>query len=321
MLVLLDGDYRASRDWGFAALGYLPPEFTFTRASTATYRDGNGVRQTAAIDTPRFDHDANGNPLGLLLEGARTNYLLNSTAPATQTTGSLGTGPYTLWVEGAGSAAVAGAGATITGAGTATEGSSVHFTVTVAGTVTVTKTGTLTAFQLENSLFPTSLIVTAGATATREEDLCSLALTPWFNTSEGTLFADFSPLFLGGGGAVSLSDGTSGNRLEFNQQASTVYRMIGQIGGSTIIRRDSGVITEGGTHKMAGAFKSGDSAAAFDGSLMIDNVVNATFSPLTAFDRLLPGATGAQAHGGMLLRRIAYWQKRLPDAELVRLTR
>ena len=52
---------------------------THTRASSATYVDGDGVIQTASTDTPRFDHDpATGESLGLLLEEARTNLLPNS---------------------------------------------------------------------------------------------------------------------------------------------------------------------------------------------------------------------------------------------------
>lgn len=47
---------------------------TFTRASTATYFDASGVLQTAAVNTPRFDHDpATGESLGLLMEESRTN--------------------------------------------------------------------------------------------------------------------------------------------------------------------------------------------------------------------------------------------------------
>src|ERR1700677_1609920 len=43
--------------------------------------------------------------VGLLIEESRTNQLLNSTAPVTQTTGLLPNGTYTLWVNGSGSAA------------------------------------------------------------------------------------------------------------------------------------------------------------------------------------------------------------------------
>lgn len=47
---------------------------TFSRASAGTYVDTNGVIQTAAADTARFDHDpVTGESLGLLIEEARTN--------------------------------------------------------------------------------------------------------------------------------------------------------------------------------------------------------------------------------------------------------
>ncbi|WP_417245951.1 hypothetical protein [Celeribacter sp.] len=47
--------------------------FTFTRASTATYFDADGVLQTAAVDELRFDHDpATGEPLGILIESSAT---------------------------------------------------------------------------------------------------------------------------------------------------------------------------------------------------------------------------------------------------------
>lgn len=48
--------------------------FTFTRSTTGTYFDANNVMQTAAINTPRFDHDpSTGTALGLLIEESRTN--------------------------------------------------------------------------------------------------------------------------------------------------------------------------------------------------------------------------------------------------------
>ena len=54
---------------------------TFTRSSTATYYDSNGVIQTASNDTPRFDHDpVTGECLGLLIENNRTNLVSYSNA-------------------------------------------------------------------------------------------------------------------------------------------------------------------------------------------------------------------------------------------------
>lgn len=52
----------------------------FTRASTGTYWDADGVLQTAAVDEARFDHDpATGQALGLRIEESVTNSLLHST--------------------------------------------------------------------------------------------------------------------------------------------------------------------------------------------------------------------------------------------------
>lgn len=41
--------------------------FAFSRSEAAAYVDAAGVAQTAPVDTPRFDHDAQGKPRGLLL--------------------------------------------------------------------------------------------------------------------------------------------------------------------------------------------------------------------------------------------------------------
>ena len=63
----------------FASSKTLDPRITFTRASTGTYTDDNGLVVIAPTDTPRFDHNpATGESLGLLVEEARTNLLLRS---------------------------------------------------------------------------------------------------------------------------------------------------------------------------------------------------------------------------------------------------
>ncbi len=55
------------------------PALTFTRASSGTYFDENGILITAANDVPRFDHDpVAGAALGLLIEEARENLLFRS---------------------------------------------------------------------------------------------------------------------------------------------------------------------------------------------------------------------------------------------------
>lgn len=53
---------------------------TFNRASTGTFIGSNGVIQTAASGVPRFDYNpVTGESLGLLIEEARTNGIIDST--------------------------------------------------------------------------------------------------------------------------------------------------------------------------------------------------------------------------------------------------
>ena len=59
--------------------GVLDPKVTFTRSTTGTYVGSNGLIQTAAINTPRFDYDPVTSTMrGLLVEDARTNVILQS---------------------------------------------------------------------------------------------------------------------------------------------------------------------------------------------------------------------------------------------------
>lgn len=144
-------------------------ELTCSRSSTSYAKNSSGTWVSFAPNVLRITD------LGLLIEGAGTNYLLNSDTPATQTTGDLSTGNYCLWVEGSGDATTSAGTATITGAGTATEGSPNLFAVTASGTVVVTVSGALTRFQLEKAPsgatgFPTSYIPTGAVTAARAED-------------------------------------------------------------------------------------------------------------------------------------------------------
>jgi hypothetical protein len=66
-------------DLQFAGATSLDNRITFTRATTATYFNSSGVLSTAASGEARFDYNPTTlAPLGLLIEEARTNSLLQS---------------------------------------------------------------------------------------------------------------------------------------------------------------------------------------------------------------------------------------------------
>lgn len=58
--------------------GPLTSMFTFSRASTGTYRAASGLLVSASSGSPRIDYDSTGQIRGLLMESTRTNLILRS---------------------------------------------------------------------------------------------------------------------------------------------------------------------------------------------------------------------------------------------------
>ncbi len=189
-----------------------------THAGTnRTYRNDSNEPIAIGANVPRFE--LVGGYRALLIEPARTNYFLNSTAPVTQTTESLGTGTYTAWIDGTGSATVAANTATITGGGAATDGSPLTFVVTGAGTVDVTIAGGPTRGQVEGGPVATSFIVTTGATATRATE----SGEPKFTLPTG-LFDDKGTAIVWARFGYAASTGTgAGIVAVFNSAGSLIY--------------------------------------------------------------------------------------------------
>jgi len=111
----------------------LDSRITFTRAGPglATFVNSSGVLETAAINTPRFDHDPiTRAPLGLLIESQRTNGIRNSTGIGS-VSGNPGTLP-TNWT-----AATTASGITREIIGTGTEDGVPYIDIRYSGTPTL----------------------------------------------------------------------------------------------------------------------------------------------------------------------------------------
>jgi hypothetical protein len=249
---------------------------TVTRASVATNllptSPAGFAYTTFANNVPRLIPG-----VGLLVEEARTNFLLNSAAPATQTTGSLGTGTYTLWVNGAGSATMSLGTGVGCGVGTATQGAPVSFTITVAGTCIVTVIGNLNAFQLEMNpgtvSAPLSFIPTAGATVTRPIEVPTLTAPPALTAAALSLFASGTPevptTFATSGQVVaSIDSGSITNRLQLQRQPSTgLGNAIMETSSSVAYNQSSGAAWAQSTlGKIMVASTAATQSAAFDGA-------------------------------------------------------
>jgi hypothetical protein len=304
-------------------MGSLDSRVSFTRASTAT----DLLSSTAATDGAYTSYAINAPRLltnGLLGEEQRSQFLGVTDTPATQTTGSLSTGSYTLWVIGTGSAAVTAGSATITGAGSATQGTPLTFTVTVAGTVTVTKTGTLARFQLENGAFATSYIPNAGAagtSVTRNSDMATIATSAFnYNQNAGTFLVEYQVSAAAVGNAYALSFVNASNTdkiFSYRGSAASDIRAISVPGASDV--KESG--TEYGVSsfaKVAGTYAPVDFAGAINGTLLTPA---STGTAATDITKLVIGNAGAGTGAiNGVIRRIRYWPRRLPSSQLQALT-
>lgn len=251
---------------------------------------------------------------GLLVFEARTNQLLNSTAPVTQTTGALAATAQTLWVNGSGSAAMSNG--TATGCtGTATNGTPDTFTPT-AGTCVVTVTGSLNAFQLEAGAFGTSFIVTAGATATRAAD--NIGIT---GAAKTLLQAPPSAAVVVTNAAQASVAG-QGRVLSFNGNVATLL-----INSNTIVGSFNGgatvTATLGSGSYSAGRVKSGNAWTTGAQALVANNGVvtdSANGFPAGQPSFFLGSQGGSANFASGIYERMTLWSSNLPDATLKALT-
>lgn len=294
---------------------------TFTRASNAGYYDKNGNWVIALTDTLRVNHrSSSGQCLGFLSEEARTNYLLNSDSPASQTV-SLGTGTYTLWLEGDGNCTCAAGTAVGSGWGVATAATPVTITLTTAGTVTFTVSGSVTRFQCENSTMPTSFITTAASAATRSADICSHTAMP-FNPNAGTFILSAE---VGSGSnpvAVGWDNGAGGGAtraLFYLKTASQgVYTAIGGVVVCDIKRTTA--IPVGTLCRLGVSFDASGSRVVLNGEKIGETGVSSAglaVSALRVGCRFLPGANSQH---GTHLQRLEYFPTALATETLQQLT-
>lgn len=304
----------------------LDPRITFTRSTTATRTNSSGLIQSAAINAPRFDYNPTTlAPLGLLIEEQRTNLLLNSLIDGTNlstqivVTTAVST---TLSFYGTGQIVLSGsASATVVGTGAYPSRRTLTFTPTV-GALTLTVTGTVQYAQLEAGAFATSYIPTVASQVTRAADVAVMTganFSSWYNATEGTLYAEananngasLQPCF------ASIDDSTVSNRIQLRRESSdtlAALRMVSSGGSIAATQSGGSVIT---ANKQAASFIAGGQSAAINGTLFTGIT---SITPMPTVNRLDIGAGVGSTLLNGTISRIAYYPRRLGNAELQGIT-
>jgi len=252
---------------------------------------------------------------GYLSEPARTNHFKVSSAPATQTSASLSTGTYTLWMDGAGSIAVAGATATITGGGTANSSTAITFTVTVAGTVTYTVTGSPTRAQSEDGATRTSYIdVPSTAAVTRNADVLTYPSAGNISDTAGTSYVAFSAQGITGSNQQILARDTNGQfpYVNFFPDRTQLYD------GTTQNNATAGPSFVNSTQKSAQSWGDGIKSVSYAGTAIVSSAYDGTQG--TGAIAIGCNNTGTEHLGGNIAD-VCIWTRKLSDAILKRISK
>jgi hypothetical protein len=173
--------------------------------------------------------------------------------------------------------------------------------------------------QLEQGAFATSVIPTTTTALTRSADVASVnTLSPWYNSVEGTLFADVAIAYTVPSGsfplAATFTDGTVNNTIQLGYLTPTLASFEVAVGGVA----QAGLFPSNVavTRRTAGAYKVNDFAVSTNGG----TVATDTLGTIPTVDRLRLGerVTGNNLNG--YLRRITYYPRRLSNADLQTIT-
>jgi hypothetical protein len=295
---------------------------TFTRASTGTFVDSDGVIRSAGNDVPRFDHNPlTGECLGLLVEEQRQNLLLNSATLSTQTV-TVTAAAHTLSFNGTGTVTLTGTSTAGPLVGTGANARvSLTFTPT-AGNLTLTVSGSVTNANLEIGSFGTSWIPTTGTAATRTADVVSITGTnfsSWYRQDEGTVFADV-PLMRFGGRVFMFDNGTSQERWEVRAIATNNPTLISVSSNIT----DAQITNSGdlgdplSSFRVATANQSNNVGYSRNGLAAVTDTSSTMPANQSRF--FIGNFQGIATFANGPIRRLTYWPTRLPNSILQSLT-
>lgn len=281
---------------------------TFTRNSSATYIDANGVLQTAAIDVPRFQNGR------YLVEPAATNIFLQSGTPATQIITVVSGSVYIVQCFGAGNITLSGAGT-----GTVVQGTPITFTASSTSLI-CTVTGSLSRAQVELGPKATSYIKTTSSGVTRAADALHYDVSSVITQGQGSLYCEFKYGYTSAYPRIfELTDNTAASNIMIR---ITNFRLLGAVVTSSSTNQatinTSSAISDDTLYKICVTYKNDEVKFYANGVLIGSDFL--TTIPINV-SKLSVGCTrtGSYQLNGEI-GNIKYYKEVLTEAEAIKLT-
>jgi hypothetical protein len=180
---------------------------------------------------------------------------------------------------------------------------------------------TLWGMQVELGAFPTSYIPTVASQVTRSADAASMTganFSSWYRADEGTMYAEANKLFAASGFVYDISDGTLANEIRQTWGATNIrFCEITTNGASQSSLSFSSAYVNGEFVKAAHSYKFNDVAASVNAA----TVATDTSATIPVVNQIQIGArVGNSPSINSYIKKLAFYPKRLADAELVALT-
>jgi len=182
---------------------------------------------------------------------------------------------------------------------------------------------TLWGTQVELGAFATSYIPTVASQVTRAADAASMTGTnfsSWYNQTEGTFFAQFTPAVSNFGinrNIFMASDGTTANSVGVRYGSSGSQPSLSVITASTnqaILV--TGAMIAGTSYKLAGAYKANDFAVSRDAGT-VGTDISGTVPVVTQAEI---GMLAGTSFSTQTIKKLAYYPLRVTNAQLQALT-
>jgi hypothetical protein len=168
---------------------------------------------------------------------------------------------------------------------------------------------------LEAGSFPTSYIPTVASQVTRSADSASMTGTnfsSWYNQSEGTIYSEYLPTLASSGVPVGLDNSGTRSFIIYDALSSLSQNFFKGSSGSSAL----GTATAGSSVKVAVALDVTTASGVMNGS----NIQSVT-QTMQVPNRLCIGAENTTSNFlNSTIKKITYFPKRLPDAELQEMT-
>jgi hypothetical protein len=177
--------------------------------------------------------------------------------------------------------------------------------------------------QLEQGAFATSVIPTTTTALTRNADVASMTGTnfsSWYNASEGTLVADFTPSTATSCVVLGIDSGVSTSQDSILVQVLSGSTLTGRVrypGATDAAALALGSLTANSQTKISFAYKTNDFAGTLNAAAVVTDTSGSVVpSPI----RLFIGSNSFVNTANGTIRRIAYYNTRLTNAQLQALT-